>query len=754
MDAPTPQPPPRTVADFLARMNAVPPGTRPRKKKAPAVRVKKPLGPQGKVPRGVRGLARRKPIAEAARRSAELDRVEARDVRRWLLGSPAWAVSLALHLLAAVVMMNVVYFAGNERVGQMFRLALRLSPPGGALEGDQDNGVDGSASEDSPPPGAVADLPADAGTQQPPRLEFPPPSDGSVPSLPMKVVELVPAGGGEGLSGIYAGRGGAGRGSALERYGGDGVSEQAVADGLAWLAEHQSDDGGWEMGGFSRKCPAGQKCEDGRNDYWSTYFDAYRSSVTGLATLAFLGAGFSHAGDRREAGEAQIDGKRVRHPYCDVVDRGLRFLCRIQRADGFVVSGAREQERAMYSHGFGGLAIVEAYSMTHDDRLKAHAQRAVNAVVAAQQEEGGWDYSYGRTGRSDTSVTSWQVILLRSARAAGLSVPKRTWERARRFMELVTDLKAGTIGYDVEPPNQRVSPGCNAMVAAGWVTRLYLGMAEDQVLEDKFARVVREAPPRYDATWGHCDHWTMLAAAPGKTHWSLYYTYNATLAMFHHGGKDWEDWNRKMRACTLPAQRKGGHARGSWDPVTSDGSFGGRVYATAMNVLNLEIYYRFLPVHEVGAEFGLAPLADDVDWRAVAEGTERGTFHIRKAAEEEPADPDEALARLLRSLQSDDMMTRRNAAKELARRKDAGAAAALIQAARTESTSLKPVLIEYLGGLGDVPDVVNYLIGELSDTAPRIRSAALSGLRKATGQDFGDSAADWIRWWRNREQPK
>jgi hypothetical protein len=48
-----------------------------------------------------------------------------------------------------------------------------------------------------------------------------------------------------------------------------------------------------------------------------------------------------------------------------------------------------------------------------------------------------------------------------------------------------------------------------------------------------------------------------------------------------------------MKDALLPNQRKGACEDGSWDPVGEWCRGGGRVYATAINVLTLEIYYRY-----------------------------------------------------------------------------------------------------------------------------------------------------------------
>jgi hypothetical protein len=719
----------RALAEMQAKASAPPPP--PRNLHAP----------RGKVPRGIMGLVKKTGGVLHAQRAGTWEAEQRRDVRGWLMGSPAWALSMAFHLLAAVVLMNVVYFARRGSISQIFRVTLSAAAPGGLQQGDQDNGINGKDNEDAPPAGPID---PDA-----------PPGNVNVPAEPVAAplplsVDVGPSGGGEGPGGIYTGRGGEGRGDMLRRFGGDGVSEQAVADGLAWLAAHQDADGSWDPAGYSRHCPKNDVCADGRPDGYFGYFDGYRSAITGCVLLAFLGAGYTHQ-DRQMHPDPGAGPSS--NPFAGTVDRALQYLTRRQRTDGGLVSGEREMERALYSHGMAAFALVEAYSLTKDPRLKPHAQLAVAFSVAYQQDTGGWDYGILKTGRSDTSITSWHVMIMRSARAAGLVVPKRAWERVRGFMEAVLDPRKGTIGYEIEPPNMQVGPGCNAMVASGWLSRMYLGMPDDHQLQGKFAETLLKSPPRFDNQWGRCNHWSMLRDGPGHTHWSLYYTYYATLALFHHGGDAWEKWNTLMRECTLKTQKKDRHAKGSWDPVTSDAAWGGRTYATAMNVINLEVYYRYLPCYQVGAEFGLSPLASKQEWDETAKTIAKGTFHVRPGAKStDPAAPaaERTKEALLEDLKSADMMTRRNAAKELAARHDAATIPAMIAAALGEKTSLKPVLVEYLGEFGEDERILDFLIEQLASTVPRIKSAASDALAKATGTDIGPYPTEWREWRRKR----
>jgi hypothetical protein len=168
----------------------------------------------------------------------------------WLRRSPAWAFAIALHLVAAVVLMNIVRFTTRPGVSQVFRISFAApfrpspEPPGGAKQGVQDRGVNGKDNEDSAAAG-----PFDAQDPSPSGVTA------DLPPAPALALQLpgglkAPGQGVSGLNGpggIFRGRGGAGRGEALRRNGGDESTEAAVDGGLSWLARHQGRDGGGAM---------------------------------------------------------------------------------------------------------------------------------------------------------------------------------------------------------------------------------------------------------------------------------------------------------------------------------------------------------------------------------------------------------------------------------------------------------------------------------------------------------------------------
>ncbi|HPP52144.1 MAG TPA: hypothetical protein PK777_04265, partial [Thermoguttaceae bacterium] len=102
------------------------------------------------------------------------------------------------------------------------------------------------------------------------------------------------------------------------------------------------------------------------------------SAATGLALLAFLGAGYTHQ-----------EG-----PYRTQVQRGLEWLLANQKPDGDLWGYAQgSSDTWLYSHGIAAIALCEAYGMTRDPALRQAAERAVGFIVAAQHPtRGGWRY--------------------------------------------------------------------------------------------------------------------------------------------------------------------------------------------------------------------------------------------------------------------------------------------------------------------------------------------------------------------------
>jgi len=356
------------------------------------------------------------------------------------------------------------------------------------------------------------------------------------------------------------------RAEALRVYGGGAETELVVRRGLEWLSRHQDPDGSWDPHGFSRHCRPGISCTGGG-------FPEYRTGVTGLALLAFLGAGIDH----REEGP----GRRT-------VAGAIEWLLAQQDEEGCF--GPRDGQY-LYDHGIATLAIAEGAALTRDPELFAAAARGVRFIEAAQQAGGGWDYTNIRTNRNDLSVSGWQVMALHSAAEAGIPVSATTLSRLETYLRQAVRADGSAIYADRGTGAGR---GGVSIAAVGLLSKLYLGWSPRSSETQRAAvRIVRQGPdPGARADWD-------------RTYQSLYYWYTATLALFHVGGEPWEAWNLYLQRSVLPLQHREGELEGSFDPDPNwIGAAGGRVTSTALGILTFEVYYRYTPLFR---QLGLSP---------------------------------------------------------------------------------------------------------------------------------------------------
>ena len=373
---------------------------------------------------------------------------------------------------------------------------------------------------------------------------------------------------------IYRSRLDPNRSALAQRAGATRASEQAVERALDWLSRHQDADGGWDGrtarqadgtpipgdDDFTVHCPPGDLCP-GECFYWEA-----DTALTGLALLSYLGAGYTHA-----------DGV-----YADTVAKGLEYLINAQKPDGDL--RGKSKAVGMYCHAMAALALCEAYALTADQRLRGPAERAVAFLVKAQAPNGlGWRYA-PRAPVGDTSILGWAVLVLKSAKYAGLAVPRAAEAGAVAWLDRVADGDSG--GLARYQPTKAPS---ETMTAEAWACRLFLGAGG------------RGADAAEAASY-------LMAHRPDRGAYNIYYWYYGTLAMYLHGGPDWPRWNVQVREELVRRQKTKGHQTGSWDPDESpDGSRGGRLYSTALSALTLEVYYRYLPLYNDSAPPVLAP---------------------------------------------------------------------------------------------------------------------------------------------------
>jgi Squalene-hopene cyclase C-terminal domain len=341
---------------------------------------------------------------------------------------------------------------------------------------------------------------------------------------------------------MFGGRSGAMRKALLAIYGGTQETEDAVELGLQWLKAQQQRNGSWSM----------------RVPYSDGGASENNCAATAMALIAFMGSGSTH-----------LSG-----PYAKEVERGIKWLVQQQDRTGFMAKSARDHER-MYAQAQAMIAICELYGMTGDSWLRRPAELSIEFATESQSPEGGWRYEPGFD--SDTSVTGWFLMGLKSGDSAGLAVDQKVYYNVTRFLDSVQSYDGAAYGYQ---QRRAASP---AMTAEGLLCRQYLGWQ-------------RNVPAMQTGLETLVDSHMI-----NMNDRDVYYWYYATQALHHFGGPLWKEWNAVMSYELPKIQVKNGAEKGSWSPQQDDwGGTAGRLYTTCLSIYCLEVYYRHMPLYSQG----------------------------------------------------------------------------------------------------------------------------------------------------------
>jgi len=382
--------------------------------------------------------------------------------------------------------------------------------------------------------------------------------------------DIIGSGGGGG--GRYGSRLG-GKRNLVARGGGGMDTEDAVLAALKWLSRHQNADGSWKVRGFTNECNRIAKFQGDRCTLNPGDAD-HDAGVTALSLLAFLGAGYSHLSKDTYDGVC----------FGDVVRKGLQWVLVHQDSEGCI--GSRNAHKYMYNHILCTLALSEAYGLTGSNLFKEQAQNAINFLIAAQNPGKGWRYSH-KCGDNDSSVTGWAVMALRSAELSGLPLPKTAYDGARAWFDEVTD-ETGRAGYNFKGSGKVSTPNLNedfehheTMTAIGMTARIFMDRNRGDARLAGGCDLLLRDKPKWDGTFI-----------------DFYYWYFGSFALFQFDGPQgpkWKSWNESVKDCLVRNQNAAasGCRAGSWEPVDRWSGMGGRVYATAINALTLEVYYRY-----------------------------------------------------------------------------------------------------------------------------------------------------------------
>jgi hypothetical protein len=223
------------------------------------------------------------------------------------------------------------------------------------------------------------------------------------------------------------------------------------------------------------------------------------------------------------------------------------------------------------SQAVATLALCESYAMTADPMLKGPAQRAANALISKQKDDGSWD-GIPKAAGPGAGTGAWQIMALKSAQTAGLSVPVATWKQVLKSLDAQQDAK--------DPPS--------AALAAYFLCRLYLGWGPRNPQMNKGIEQLAKKLP--DAKLKDIE----------------YYYFATPLLRFVDGDRDtepWKSWEPKIRDLLIDSQDQGQDPKhiehkGSWS-LAGDAlaPFGGRLMQTSLALSILEAKYRHFPLY-------------------------------------------------------------------------------------------------------------------------------------------------------------
>ncbi len=279
--------------------------------------------------------------------------------------------------------------------------------------------------------------------------------------------------------------------------------------------------------------------------------------ITAIACLAFMADG-------------NLPGRGV---YGETVQRGLEFMLANINETGLIA--ADTSHGPMYGHGFATLFLGEVYGMTAGGGDTRFAQelheklvKAVRLIVQTQNDEGGWRY-YPVPHDADVSVTICQIMALRSARNAGIEVPKSTIDRAVEYVRLCQHEGDGGWRY-------QLTSGGSAWPrsAAGVASLNYAGIYEDEAVDKGIEYLKRTAMPGRGSS--------------NRSHY-FYGHYYAVQAMYLYGGTSWATWWPAIREELIGEQREDG----AWND-----NHAGPAYGTSMALIILQMPKRYLPIFQ------------------------------------------------------------------------------------------------------------------------------------------------------------
>ncbi len=271
------------------------------------------------------------------------------------------------------------------------------------------------------------------------------------------------------------------------------------------------------------------------------------------------------------------------------LNRALDFILRKDPRRGeyeyFGSDGSR-----MYGHGITTLCLTEMMGMgiskTQEARLRSVSQKAINLILSSQKvnksnpkHRGGWRYA-PNAHDSDLSITVWQLMALRSAKNAGMDVPKEAIDEAVRYLKrsyfsprdgrgMPVNMRSGCGYLPGQPPEFSTA-------AAGLLSLQVCGEYDAPEVRGSAAWLARQQ------------------VKPRNIQWFYYGIYYYSQGM----RKREKAVANKAKETTEDELLKLQQADGSWAGLDGMERGAGRIYCTSLAMLSLSVQYHFLPIYQ------------------------------------------------------------------------------------------------------------------------------------------------------------
>jgi len=313
--------------------------------------------------------------------------------------------------------------------------------------------------------------------------------------------------------------------------------------------------------------------------------DQHHSVMTALALMSMASVGHLPS-------DQTVEGASMR--------RAIDFLTREDRQDQEGYFGRKDGSR-MYGHGIITLSLSEMLGMgvnkQQDGLIRQRCVKAVELILRSQRVrkhsvkfQGGWRYT-PTSGDADLSVTVWQTMALRSAKNAGMPVPKQAIDEAVKYLKLSykssrdasgnpTDMKSG-FGYQPGrgPEFATAAAGLLALQVCGEYEAPEVIGVTDWLLDLTHAIDAR-GRPRQSVNY--------------STKWFFYGMYYYSQGMQKRGKTFAQRASQFTRGLLLPKQ----DPDGAWISGDSQERSAGRIYSTSMAILCLSVKYHYLPIFQ------------------------------------------------------------------------------------------------------------------------------------------------------------